>query len=92
MRGSNAIEGVVTTRARLEVGRALCERHHRPRAQGEARRGAANGILRAHIEGGHLRQAPEVSSRTVERVLSRLIGEGKVVKIGTYRDARYRRA
>lgn len=35
---------------------------------------------------------PEVSSRTVERVLSRLIGEGKVVKIGTYRDARYRRA
>jgi hypothetical protein len=35
---------------------------------------------------------PEVSSRTVEHVLSQLIGEGKVIKIGTYRDARYRRA
>ena len=36
-------------------------------------------------------QLPEVSSRTVERVLSRLIKEGVVEKIGTYRDARYRR-
>jgi hypothetical protein len=35
---------------------------------------------------------PEVSSRTVERMVSRLIGEGKVAKIGTNRDARYRRA
>lgn len=34
---------------------------------------------------------PEVSVRTVERVLSQLIHEGKVEKIGTYRDARYRR-
>ena len=35
---------------------------------------------------------PEVSVRTIERVLARLIKEGEVVKIGTYRDARYRRA
>ncbi|MBR3224948.1 MAG: Fic family protein [Atopobiaceae bacterium] len=34
---------------------------------------------------------PEVSVRTVERVLSRLMKEGRVEKIGTYRDARYRR-
>lgn len=34
---------------------------------------------------------PEVSVRTVERVLGRLVKEGKVEKIGTYRDARYRR-
>ncbi|MBR3316530.1 MAG: Fic family protein [Atopobiaceae bacterium] len=35
---------------------------------------------------------PEVGVRTVERVLSRLMKEGRVEKIGTYRDARYRRA
>ncbi len=34
---------------------------------------------------------PEVSVKTVERVLVRLIREGKVEKIGTYRNARYRR-
>ena len=34
---------------------------------------------------------PEVGVRTVERVLSTLINEGSVEKIGTYRDARYRR-
>lgn len=34
---------------------------------------------------------PEVSVRTIERVLSRLMRDGKVEKIGTYRDARYRR-
>ena len=34
---------------------------------------------------------PEVSVRTVERVLARFIREGKVEKIGTYRNARYRR-
>lgn len=33
---------------------------------------------------------PEVSVRTVERVISRLMKEGVVEKIGTYRDARYR--
>ena len=34
---------------------------------------------------------PEVSVRTVERVLGRLVKEGKIEKIGTYRNARYRR-
>lgn len=34
---------------------------------------------------------PEVSVKTVERTLARLVKEGKVEKIGTYRDARYRR-
>lgn len=34
---------------------------------------------------------PEVSVRTIERTLARLIKEGKVAKVGTYRDARYRR-
>ena len=34
---------------------------------------------------------PEVSVRTVERVLTRLMREGTIEKIGTYRDARYRR-
>ena len=34
---------------------------------------------------------PEVSVRTVERVLARLMREGTIEKIGTYRDARYRR-
>lgn len=34
---------------------------------------------------------PEVSVRTIERVLARLMEEGVVEKIGTYRDARYRR-
>lgn len=33
---------------------------------------------------------PDVSPRTVESVLSRLQSEGKVEKIGSYRDARYR--
>ena len=37
-------------------------------------------------------QLPEVSVRTVERVLGKLVKEGKIEKIGTYRDARYRRA
>lgn len=35
---------------------------------------------------------PEVSAKTVERVLSELMRDGRVVKIGSYRDARYRRA
>lgn len=34
---------------------------------------------------------PEVSVKTVERVLGRLVKEGRIEKIGTYRDARYRR-
>ena len=35
---------------------------------------------------------PDVSVTTVERVLADLMREGRVVKIGSYRDARYRRA
>jgi len=34
---------------------------------------------------------PEISVTTVERVLGKLVKEGKIEKIGTYRDARYRR-
>lgn len=34
---------------------------------------------------------PEVGVRAVERVLSTLIKEGSIEKVGTYRDARYRR-
>lgn len=34
---------------------------------------------------------PEVSVKTVERVLGRLVKAGTIEKIGTYRDARYRR-
>ena len=34
---------------------------------------------------------PEISITTVERVLGKLVKEGKIEKIGTYRDARYRR-
>ena len=34
---------------------------------------------------------PEISVTTVERVLGKMIREGKIEKIGTYRDARYRR-
>ncbi len=34
---------------------------------------------------------PEVSISTVERVLARLVKEGRIEKIGTYRNARYRR-
>ena len=34
---------------------------------------------------------PEVSVTTVERVLGKLVREGKIEKIGTYRNARYRR-
>ena len=34
---------------------------------------------------------PDVSATTVTRVLGRLMREGKVEKIGTYRNARYRR-
>ena len=34
---------------------------------------------------------PDVSVKTVERVLSRLVKDGMVEKIGTFRDARYRR-
>lgn len=37
------------------------------------------------------RHFPDVSVATIERVLTTLIKEGKVEKIGTYRDARYRR-
>lgn len=49
--------------------------------------GAYVPISKAEICG----RLPEVSAKTVERVLVRLIREGKVEKIGTYRDARYRR-
>ena len=35
---------------------------------------------------------PDVSVATIERVLSALIKDGTIEKIGTYRDARYRRA
>lgn len=38
------------------------------------------------------RRLPEVSAKTVERVLGSLVKEGVVEKIGSYRDARYRRA
>ncbi|MDO4797690.1 MAG: hypothetical protein Q4A01_06695 [Coriobacteriales bacterium] len=34
---------------------------------------------------------PDVSVATINRVLKKLMGEGKVEKIGSYRDARYRR-
>lgn len=34
---------------------------------------------------------PEISITTVERVLGKLVREGKIEKIGTYRDARYRK-
>ena len=34
---------------------------------------------------------PDVGVSTVERVLSRMVKEGSIEKIGTYRDARYRR-
>ena len=35
---------------------------------------------------------PEISITTVERVLGKLVKEGKIEKIGTYRNARYRKA
>lgn len=38
------------------------------------------------------KRLPEVSVRTIERVLGRLVKEGRVEKIGTFRDARYQRA
>lgn len=34
---------------------------------------------------------PEISITTVERVLGKLTAEGKIEKIGTYRNARYRK-
>ena len=34
---------------------------------------------------------PDISITTVERVLGKLLKEDKIVKIGTYRDARYKR-
>ena len=34
---------------------------------------------------------PEISVTTVERVLGKLVKEGKIEKIGTFRDARYRK-
>ena len=34
---------------------------------------------------------PEISITTVERVLGKLVKEGKIEKIGTYRNARYRK-
>jgi len=34
---------------------------------------------------------PEISVTTIERVLGKLVREGKIEKIGTYRDARYRK-
>ena len=36
-------------------------------------------------------QFPEISITTVERVLGKLVKEGKIEKIGTYRNARYRK-
>lgn len=38
-----------------------------------------------------LDRLPDISVQTVELVLNRLIKEGKIVKIGTYRNARYMR-
>ena len=35
---------------------------------------------------------PEVSVKTIERTLGSLVKSGRIEKIGTYRDARYRRA
>ena len=34
---------------------------------------------------------PEISITTVERVLGKLVREGKIEKIGSYRNARYRK-
>ena len=34
---------------------------------------------------------PEISVTTVERVLGKLVREGRIEKIGTYRNARYRK-
>ena len=36
-----------------------------------------------------LHRLPDVSAKTVEAVLSRLLKDGRLVKIGSYRDARY---
>ncbi len=36
-------------------------------------------------------QLPDISTQLIETVLSKLIKEGKIVKIGTYKDAMYYR-
>lgn len=38
-----------------------------------------------------LNKVPEVSVSTVERVLAKLVKENKIIKIGTFKDARYKR-
>ena len=38
-----------------------------------------------------LKKAPDVSVKTVELVLNRMMKENRIVKIGTYKDARYMR-
>ena len=38
-----------------------------------------------------MEQLPDVSENLVETILSRLISEGKIVKIGSYKDAMYYR-
>lgn len=44
------------------------------------------------VSKGELRdRLPEVSVRTIERVLGQMVRDGRIEKIGSYRDARYRR-
>ena len=38
-----------------------------------------------------VRRFPEISVTTIERVLGKMVKEGKIDKIGTFRDARYRK-
>lgn len=46
----------------------------------------------APVSKGELRdRLPEVSVRTIERVLGQMVRDGRIEKIGSYRDARYRR-
>jgi len=33
---------------------------------------------------------PDISIKTIENVLSTLLNEGKIIKIGSYKDARYK--
>ena len=49
--------------------------------------GAYTPVSKAEI----CRRLPEVSVKTVERVLGALVKSGEIEKIGTYRNARYRR-
>ena len=35
---------------------------------------------------------PEISVKTIEKVLGEMVKDGRIVKIGTYKNARYKRA